>query len=392
MANIVLFDHPKTKQQLLPLTFTKPIAYLRCGIYTNHERWSKQSKSVKFLTETYLAANYPSPTEGEYIFVNAAFITSNELVDQILNLKLGECLTTPNNLIATHCQLAEFKNGKYGNCTEIDSKQYIEIANPWDIFAKNDAAIRLDFANLNPSKSQSLSNTMGVIGNNVYVEEGFEGNYSIINSETGPVYLGKDAKILEGAVIRGPFALNNNAVVKMSAKIYGATTVGPYSKVGGEINNSVINGYSNKGHDGFLGNAVIGDWCNLGADTNNSNLKNNYDEVKLWSYETQSFQKTGLQFCGLVLGDHSKCGINTMFNTGTVVGVSANIFGAGFPRNYIPSFTWGGTAGFSTYKIEKALQTMERVMSRRTVDLTDEYAQMMKTIFENTKKYRNWEK
>jgi len=396
MPSIVLFDNFATRQNLLPLTFTKPIAHLRCGIFSNAERWQKTNGADKlsYISTDYLIPLFPTVTEGSHVFVNGAAICSQALRQQIIDLKPGEKLLLGENIVAANCSLGEFNSSSFSNFTTHNAKEdsCIIINNPWDLFAKNDAAIRLDFADLDQSKSQSLNNTMGVIGNNIFVEEGFEGNYSIINTKTGPVYLGKDSKILEGAVIRGPFALNNNAVVKMSAKIYGATTVGPHSKVGGEINNSVITGYSNKGHDGFLGNAVIGEWCNLGADTNNSNLKNNYDEVKLWSYEKQSFTKTGLQFCGLIMGDHSKCGINTMFNTGTVVGVSANIFGAGFPRNYIPSFTWGGTAGFSTYKADKALATMQRVMSRRAVDVTDNYTLMMNTIFENTSKYRNWEK
>ena len=223
---------------------------------------------------------------------------------------------------------------------------------------------------------------------NIFVEEGFKGEYITINASSGPVYLGRDSEIMEGSVIRGPFALCEHSVVKLASKIYGPTTIGPYCKAGGEINNSILQAYSNKGHDGFLGNSVIGEWCNIGADTNTSNLKNNYAEVKLWNYPANRFKKTGLQFCGLIMGDHSKCSINTMFNTGTVAGVSANIFGSGFPRNFIPSFSWGGAAGISTYNTDKAFETMELVMERRGIELTEADKEIYRHIFKQTEKYR----
>ena len=204
----------------------------------------------------------------------------------------------------------------------------------------------------------------------------------------GPIYIGKDSEIMEGSLVRGPFALGENSILKMGAKVYGATTIGPYCKVGGEINNSVLFGYSNKGHEGFLGNSVLGEWCNIGADSNTSNLKNNYAEVKLWNYENERFINTGLQFCGLMMGDHSKCGINTMFNTGTVIGVSANIFGAGFPRNFIPSFSWGGAAGFSTYHMNKVIEVAKVVMKRRALDLSELDKNILQHVFETTSKFR----
>ena len=223
---------------------------------------------------------------------------------------------------------------------------------------------------------------------NIFAEEGFKGEFATINASTGPVYLGKDSEIMEGSIVRGPFALCDHSTLKMGAKIYGPTTIGPNSKAGGEINNSVIFGNSNKGHDGFLGNSVLGEWCNIGADSNNSNLKNNYAIVKLWSYKEEKFIDTALQFCGLIMGDHSKCGINTMFNTGTVVGVSANIFGTGFPRNFIPSFSWGGAHGLSTFTLPKALDVAEKVMSRRNLPLDDKDKSILMAIFEKTDKYR----
>jgi UDP-N-acetylglucosamine diphosphorylase/glucosamine-1-phosphate N-acetyltransferase len=238
-------------------------------------------------------------------------------------------------------------------------------------------------------KSQPISKSVNTIAKeNIFIEEGAKLEFVTLNASTGPIYIGKNTEIMEGSMIRGPFALCEGAGVKLGAKVYGATTVGPYSKIGGEVNNSVLFGYSNKGHDGFLGNSVLGEWCNIGADSNNSNLKNNYEEVKLWSYETESFEKTGLQFCGLMMGDHSKCGINTMFNTGTVVGVSANIFGAGFPRNFVPSFSWGGAAGFTVYMTRKAFETARLVMSRRGVDFDEKEAKILQHVFEDTKIWR----
>jgi UDP-N-acetylglucosamine diphosphorylase/glucosamine-1-phosphate N-acetyltransferase len=264
------------------------------------------------------------------------------------------------------------------------------VEHTWDIFSKNDAAIRADFAFLTEDrKSQPIPKSVNVIApENVFIEEGAKLEFVTLNASNGPIYIGKNTEIMEGTVIRGPFALCENAMVKMSAKVYGATTVGPGSRIGGEVKNSVLFANSNKGHEGFLGDSVLGEWCNIGADSNNSNLKNNYEEVKLWSYETEGFAKTGLQFCGLMMGDHSKCGINTMFNTGTVVGVSANIFGSGFPRNFVPSFSWGGAAGFTTYVTKKAFETARLVMSRRNIDFDETEAAILEYIFEETKKWR----
>jgi UDP-N-acetylglucosamine diphosphorylase/glucosamine-1-phosphate N-acetyltransferase len=268
--------------------------------------------------------------------------------------------------------------------------EVLKLEHTWDIFSKNGQAIEDDFELLTKGRrSQQIPSSNNVIsGEYIFIEEGAKLEFATLNASSGPIYIGKDAEIMEGSMIRGPFALCEHATVKLGAKIYGPTTVGPHSKVGGEVNNSVIFGYSNKGHDGFLGNSVLGEWCNLGADTNNSNLKNNYAEVRLWDYNTETFAKTGLQFCGLMMGDHSKCGINTMFNTGTVVGVSANIFGSGFPRNFVPSFSWGGNGGFTTYLTNKAFEVAEVVMSRRDIELTDIDKAILEHVFEVTKKFR----
>ena len=255
---------------------------------------------------------------------------------------------------------------------------------------KNGEAIKQDFELITKGRdSQIISESINIINpDQVFIEEGAKLEFVTLNASSGPIYIGKDTEIMEGSNIRGPFALCEYATVKLGAKIYGPTTIGPHCKVGGEVNNSVLFGYSNKGHDGFLGNSVLGEWCNLGADTNNSNLKNNYAEVRLWDYNTEGFAKTGLQFCGLMMGDHSKCGINTMFNTGTVVGVSANIFGSGFPRNFIPSFSWGGNGGFTTYLTKKAFEVANIVMARRDIEFTEQDAAILEHVFEEAKKYR----
>jgi UDP-N-acetylglucosamine diphosphorylase/glucosamine-1-phosphate N-acetyltransferase len=270
------------------------------------------------------------------------------------------------------------------------NEDIIRIENTWDIFSKNGEAIQEDFNFITKDrKSKPIPSSNHVIDpENIFIEDGAKLEFTTLNASSGPIYIGKDTEIMEGSLIRGPLALCEGATIKLGTKIYGPTTIGPFSKVGGEVKNAVLFAYSNKGHEGFLGNSVLGEWCNLGADTNNSNMKNNYTEVRLWDYQTESFTKTGLQFCGLMMGDHSKCGINTMFNTGTVVGVSANIFGSGFPRNFVPSFSWGGHSGFTTYLTQKAFEVAKVAMARRGMEFTNQDAAILLHIFEETKKFR----
>ena len=320
--------------------------------------------------------------------MNASACPNDQLVEEILLLKDKQCLLDEaQNVIA-------FRAKNYNDifdCERLISKtSYTRISNLWDIFSYNDVELALDFEMLTKNRvSQKANSTNQILGEeNLFIENGAELNCAIINAKTGPVYIGKDSVVMEGTVIRGPFALCDSSQTKLGAKIYGPTTVGPYSKVGGELNNVVIFGYSNKGHDGFLGNAVLGEWCNIGADTNTSNLKNNYAEVRLWNYATGSFAHTGLQFCGLIMGDHSKCGINTMFNTGTVVGVSANVFGAGFPRNFIPSFSWGGAQGQSTFQTKKAFDVAHKVMERRGIVFDDKDRAILTKVFELSEDFR----
>ncbi len=389
--NYILFDGP-ARTALLPFTYTRPVADIRIGILTIREKWEKYlGSTTTTLTEEYLSDKYPMVELEENVMVNASYLPNENLVAIVTNLKSNQAVFKGDAVIAF------FTNDSQ---EEVDFDQYeiiefdgdcLTVEHTWDIFAKNDAAIREDFALLTEDRiSQPISKTINVISpENIFIEEGAKMEFVTLNASTGPIYIGKNAEIMEGSVIRGPFALCEEAQVKLATKVYGATTVGPHCRIGGEINNSVLFGYSNKGHDGFLGNSVLGEWCNIGADSNNSNLKNNYEEVKLWSFETESFAKTGLQFCGLMMGDHSKCGINTMFNTGTVVGVNANIFGSGFPRNFVPSFSWGGASGFVTYQTNKAFEVAKIVMYRRHVEFSDQDKAILEHVFEVSKKWRN---
>jgi UDP-N-acetylglucosamine diphosphorylase/glucosamine-1-phosphate N-acetyltransferase len=388
--NYILFDGP-ARNALLPLTFTRPVADIRVGILTIREKWEKYlGTTTTTLTEEYLSEKFPMVEMEHNVMINASYLPTAELVELIQNLGPNQAVFQGDNVLAFYA--AESQEAVDFDAYEIIefSGECLNIEHPWDIFQKNEAALRADFDFLTEDRtSQPIPASVNVIApENIFIEEGAQLQFVTLNASTGPIYIGKDTEIMEGSVIRGPFALCDHAVVKLATKIYGATTVGPHCRVGGELNNVVLFAYSNKGHDGFLGNAVLGEWCNIGADSNNSNLKNNYEEVKLWSYEKEGFVKTGLQFCGLIMGDHSKCAINTMFNTGTVVGVSANIFGSGFPRNFVPSFTWGGAQGFTTYLTKKAFETARIAMSRRSVEFDEVEARILEAVFEQTQKWR----
>jgi len=389
--NYILFDGP-VRNALLPLTFTRPVADIRVGILTIREKWEKYlGSTTTTLTEDYLSEKFPMVEMEENVMINASYLPTPELVELIENLGPNQAVFHGENMVAFYTTESQ-ESVDFEAYESIEfSGDCLSIEHPWDIFQKNEAALRADFDFLTEDRSsQPIPKSVNVIApEHIFIEEGAKLEFVTLNASTGPIYIGKDTEIMEGSVIRGPFALCDHAVVKLATKIYGATTVGPHCRVGGEVNNSVLFSYSNKGHDGFLGNAVLGEWCNIGADSNNSNLKNNYEEVKLWSYEKEGFVKTGLQFCGLIMGDHSKCAINTMFNTGTVVGVSANIFGSGFPRNFVPSFTWGGAQGFTTYITKKAFETARIAMSRRSVAFDEVEARILESVFEQTQKWRN---
>ncbi|AUC14670.1 glucose-1-phosphate thymidylyltransferase [Tenacibaculum sp. SZ-18] len=388
--NYILFDGD-VRASLLPFTFTRPVADIRVGILTIREKWEKYlGLTTTTITEEYLEEKFPMVEMEENVMLNASFLPTPELVERIKKLKQNEAIFKGEDVIAFYTTQDQ-DEVDFDSYSQIEFEEdIVQIKNTWDIFSKNDLAIRQDFNLLTEGReSQLIPETVNCVGREqIFIEEGAKLTFATLNATTGPIYIGKNAEIMEGVVVRGALAMCDNSVLKLGAKIYGATTLGPYCKVGGEVNNSVLFGYSNKGHDGFLGNSVLGEWCNLGADTNNSNLKNNYAEVRLWNYETGRFAKTGLQFCGLMMGDHSKCGINTMFNTGTVIGVSSNIFGSGFPRNFVPSFSWGGASGFTEYKMNKVNEVAEVVMKRRNIEYDEIEQKILSAVFQKTQQYR----
>ena len=388
--NYILFDGP-FRDNLLPFTYTRPVADIRIGILTIREKWEMHlGSTTTTVTEDYLSDKYPMVEMDENVMINASYLPNDELVALVSDLKENQAIFKDEDVIAFFTKDAqEDIDFNAYDAIEYDG-QVIKVEHTWDIFSKNGEAIQEDFDLVTRGRvSQPISSTNNVLGaHNVFLEEGASMEFATLNADLGPIYIGKDSVIMEGALIRGPFAICEHSAVKMGAKVYGPTTVGPYCTIGGEVKNAVLFAHSNKGHEGYLGNAVIGEWCNMGADTNCSNLKNNYAEIRIWDYTTESFARTGLQFCGIMMGDHSKCGINTMFNTATVVGVSANIFGSGFPRTFIPSFSWGGAAGLTTYLTKKAFEVAEVVMARRQLELTDEDKAILEHVFELSKKYR----
>ena len=391
--HLTFYDSQDSWQSMLPLTYTRPVAEIRIGILKIHEKWARHlgAETVRFRTQSYLQGLFPSP-EAKSLTLLGGVLPSRDLLTKLTALDESAVLTYEGKVVAGYYEPTEEFNSD--NREEIELESLDRIQYPWDVFKMNGQEIRKDFSLVTDGRqSQELADAhTAVYGTDVFLEEGAKVRSAVLNAENGPIYIGKGAEINEGALIKGPFVLGDYSAVSMGAKMRGDNTIGPYSKAGGEVSNAVIFGYSNKGHDGFLGNSVIGEWCNLGADTNNSNLKNNYANVKMWDYAARRFSDTGLQFCGLVMGDHSKCGINTMFNTGTSVGVSANIFGEGFPRTIIPSFAWGGSSGFSTYQTRKAFETAELVVQRRGKSLTEADKQVLSHIFEMTSEYRVWEK
>ena len=388
--NYILFDGP-VRNNLLPFTFTRPVGEIRIGIMTIKEKWEAYLEaSISYSTADYLSVKYPLLLESNNVFIDGSFLPNVELVNAIKKLKNNQALYLNDRLVA------------YTSSTvlnEIDALDKVNfdgdilsLTYTWDIFSKNGEALQADFDFLTKGRvSAPISKTNNLIHpERIFLEEGAKVEYSILNATDGPIYIGKNAEIWEGSLIRGGLALCANATIKMGGKLYGPTTIGPYSKVCGEVSNSVIFGYSSKGHEGYLGNAVLGEWCNIGADSNNSNLKNNYAKVRLWNYDSEKFEQTGLQFCGLMMGDHSKTAINTMLNTGTVVGVNVNVYTPGFPRNFIPSFSWGGASGFSTYMPSKAFEAATVMMARRGVTFNDIEADILNHVFEETKKWRKY--
>ncbi len=383
----LVFSDAQFWEDFLPLTFTRPVAEMRCGILTFSERWQKllNVSEVSYLTEDFLQEKFKKHEPKESLFLVPNFLPNEDIINQIQDLKLGEALVYKDELLAVRINMQDFSLNQIEKMTDIE-EELLFFRQPTDLFTFNEQAIDFDFDLLTKDKtSAELSETNGFLGNkeDLFIEEGASVEYSTLNTKSGKIYIGKNAEVMEGCNLRGPIALCEESKFNLGAKIYGATTIGPHCKVGGEVNNIVIFGYSNKGHDGFIGNSVIGEWCNIGADTNSSNLKNNYASVKLWNYRTKRFADTGLQFAGLIMGDHSKTAINTQLNTGTVVGVAANIFKSGFPPNLIESFSWGGMKGDEKFKLEKAYEVAELAMARRKVAFSEEDRNILKHIYNN---------
>lgn len=395
MAQYILFERLEDHLRLQPFTQTRPVAFLRVGIHTIAAQWASLLQSpVHIFTQPYLQEMCPFMPEKDIVFIDAALLPDPDWAAAVQLLQSGE-------KIMQHGQLLAYRSpGMRSPDAVAEDASFIlkspppkvrRIENIWDIFLRNDEMIREHFAVIADGRvSAPLSSSNRLVGpvDQLFIEPGAKVEGAILNTETGPIYIGPDAEVMEGCLLRGPIALGEQAVLKMGAKVYGATTLGPYCKAGGELNNVVFFGYSNKAHDGFLGNSVIGEWCNLGADTNNSNLKNNYAAVEVWNYAREASVDSGLTFCGLFMGDHAKCGINTMFNTGTVVGVSANVFGGDFPPKFIPSFSWGGSAWLRTFTLEKAYEVAERVMSRRGKKLSFTDKEILRHVFLQEGRFR----
>jgi len=386
--NYILFDDQVVRKNLLPLTYTRPVAEVRFGIMTMREKWELAlNTTTSSLTESYLSKKYPLVKKNDNVLINSSVNPSDSLIKEIHALKTDQALVGNTKVIALRLSLESLENMDSMDTEEVKLKtESVCINDVWDLFSKLETTIPVDFEIITKGrKSQKLSDTNRIIGEHpIFIEEGAVVEFSTFNTAKGPIYIGKDAEVMEGCTVRGPLALCEHAVLKMGALVYGPTTIGPYSKIGGEVSNSMIMGYSSKGHAGFLGNSVLGEWCNLGADTNTSNLKNTYDIVRIWNYRQESFISTGLQFCGLIMGDHSKSSINTMFNTGTVVGVNVNIFGTGFPRQFISSFNWGGPSGYKKYNFKKAVEVAKRVYARRDKDFDKIEENILKEVYDKS--------
>lgn len=392
--NYILFDDPLYRVSLLPFTFTRPVSKLRVGIVTIAEKWQYFLKAATFdLTEDYLQNKYKAVYAAENMYINASVCPDDALLQAVNSLKTGQRLIQEETLLAYKTDAAlpvpadVIKAADKPAKTIIFKQQVTIIRKPYDLFIQNGAQIRSDFKWITKGRSSvpvSDAHTSIYNAQDVFIEEGAVILSAVLNAQAGPIYIGKNAQIQEGSLIRGAFAICEGSTLHMGSKMRGDNTIGPGCKVGGEITNSIFIGNSNKAHEGYLGNSVIGEWCNLGADSNTSNMKNDYGTVKIWSYAENKLIDTGHHFCGLMMGDHSKAGINTMFNTGTVVGVSANIFGGDFPPKYIPSFSWGGAKGFEIYQLDKALEVAGRAMHRRNQTFEEADRKIMEYIFNIT--------
>lgn len=399
MRNIILFDD-ESREQMLPLSYTRPVSEMRTGIYTIRERWEKLLNApASYITSDYLNERFPMVLEDDNIVINGAVMPNDRIVRLIEQLEPNEALMNNGVLIAARLNRTQFENLFRDESIEeisgldLSDTPFIHLAYPWDLFLYLRATIEYDFQLVTRGRTSQVipPHNQVIAVDNIFVEEGAQITCAILNAQSGPIYIGKNAQVMEGAVIRGPVTIGEGTIVKMGAKIYGPTAIGPDCRIGGEIKEVVMFGHSNKAHDGYLGNSIIGEWCNLGAGTSVSNLKNNYSNVRMWDFTSQTMRDTGLQYLGTVMGDHSKTGIQTMFNTGTIVGVATNIFGGGFPPKVIPSFSWGGSSGLTTYRLEDALETAQKVITRRNIEFSKEDANILRHVFDITKPDRSVE-
>ena len=387
--NYILYDGA-FREALLPFTFTRPVAEIRVGVLTIREKWEKfLGYTTTTLTEDYLADKYPLIEMEHNVFINAGYVPNEDFYSKVKHLKENQVIVFQDEIVAFFMK-EEQEEIDFDEVESIEVEGLLPLDCKWNLYVNNEEAIKRDFELLTKDAiSQPIPKGVTAVNSSeIFIEEGAELNVCVLNAANGPIYIGKNAVVLDGALIRGSFALGAGSVVKMGAKIYGATTVGPNCKVGGEIKNSILFGNSNKGHEGYLGDSVIGEWCNFGADSNVSNLKNTYSTIRLWSYEKQEYENTNQLCCGLMMGDHSKTSINTMFNTGTVVGVSANIFGIGVPEKLIPSFSWSSQNVVDVYRLKKALKTAGRMMLLSGEKLSDQDKKILEKVFEITENYR----
>lgn len=392
MQQIVLCDIRNVHAQLLPMTYTRTVAGIRLGIGTLSSRWQDMLPGEYFVQPDvdYLAEFFGLVPDGVIDAPDTLVVASNIVADHGLAVAVAALRSGERLIDKKGSEIARRGRATEGHDVVYEA-EYKEIANLYDIFMFNGEAISDGFRHITAGReSMPLSVTNTVIGDpaDIFIEEGAWVEGAFLNTTAGPIYIGKDATVMEGSMLRGPIALCEHATVNMGTKIYPGTTIGRFCKVGGELNNVVMHDYSNKAHDGFLGNAVVGSWCNIGAGAVASNLKNDYTPIRLWNYPERRFLRTGLQFCGLIMGDHSKAGINTMFNTATVLGVGVNIHGSGFPRNFVPSFSEGSTAGYTDVSMSKFFETAARMMARRNVELTDAHRRLYMSIRQAAEEFK----
>lgn len=386
MKNYLLFDDPSW-DHLLPLTFTRPTCELRVGVMTLRERWELLlGVTMGHITQDYLSELYPSVIGDDNVIINGNVVANSYIAKLISELDPQEALIYQDDLIAARLSEEQFeklvRSGEIDELKGVDLQDtpVVQIKHPYDLWKLNATAIQEDMTYLPLYDSRALPDHCIHIGSGqLYIHPTAKVYASTFNTSDGPIYIGEGVEVQEGCNIRGPFAVGAHSIVKMQTRINGDVSIGPHCRVAGEISRSVILGYSNKGHDGYLGNSVIGAWCNLGADTNTSNLKNNYNDIKMYNYAARGFESTDSIFGGVIMGDHTKCSINTMINSGSSFGVGCTLFEGGFPPKVLPSFSWGTQPG-DVYDFKKFIATAERVMARRNVTLTGDMVRVLHHI------------